>query len=163
MLTVICNSSPLINLAIIGKLDLLKKYWGKIHIPEAVWQEVVIDGRGNEEVDDIKKAEWIIVEKVTNQNLVVALEQDLDKGESEAIALAVEKKADILIIDETDAREVADIYEINKTGVLGVLILAKLRNDITSLKQEIKNLKTKANFWLKDSLVKKALKKAGEL
>lgn len=160
---VISNSSPIINLAIIGRLDLIRKFWGKIYIPEVVWQEVVIDGKDREEVDTIKEADWIIVEKVQDNNLVIALEQDLDKGEAEAIVLAIEKEADIVLIDESDAREVADIYGINKTGVLGILIMAKLRNEISSLKAEIDNLQKKANFWLKDSLIEGALEKVGEL
>ncbi|MCK4761503.1 MAG: DUF3368 domain-containing protein [Candidatus Aminicenantes bacterium] len=160
---VISNSSPIINLAIIGRLYLVGKFWNKIYIPEAVWQEVVIDGGDKGEVDEIRKAGWIIVEKVKDKNLILALEQDLDKGEAEAIALAIEKNADIILIDETDAREVVDIYGINKTGVLGILILAKLRDEIPSLKKEIENLKVKANSWLKDSLIQEVLGKVGEL
>ena len=159
---VVSNSSPIINLAIIGRLDLLRKFFGMIYVPEAVWQEVVIDGSDNDEVDEIKKAGWILVEKVNDFNLSLALQQDLDKGEGEAIALAIEKKAHSMLGEETDAREVADIYKINKTGVLGILILAKLRNEIPSLKREIENLRKKADFWLKDSLIAEALEKVGE-
>ena len=159
---VISNSSPLINLAIIGRLELIRKFWGEIYIPEAVWQEVVIDGKDMAGVDEIKKADWLFVEKVQDRNLTMALEQDLDKGEAEAIALAIEKNADIILIDESDAREVTDIYNINKTGVLGILIMAKLRNEISSLKKEIENLREKANFWLKDSLIEEVLEKVGE-
>jgi predicted nucleic acid-binding protein len=89
--------------------------------------------------------------------------QNLDKGEAEAIALAIEKNADIILLDETDAREAADIYKIEKTGVLGVLLLAKLKNEISNLKQEIEKLKIEADFWLKDSLIQDVLKEAGEI
>ncbi|NIM11955.1 MAG: DUF3368 domain-containing protein [Candidatus Aminicenantes bacterium] len=160
---VISNASPIINLAIIGRLKLLKKFWGKIFIPEAVWKEIVIDGADKEEVTEIKKADWIIVEKVRDQNLIMLLMQNLDKGEAEAIALAIEKNADIILLDETDAREAADIYRIEKTGVLGILLLAKLKNEISNLKQEIENLKTKADFWLKDSLIQRVLREAEEI
>lgn len=160
---VISNASPIINLAIIGRLGLLKKFWGRIFIPEAVWQEVVIDGKDKAEVDEIKKADWIIVEKVKDRNLTLLLMQNLDKGEAEAIALAIEKNADIILLDETDARESADIYRIEKTGVLGILLLAKLRNEIPDLKQEIEKLKRNANFWLKDSLIQGVLREAGEI
>lgn len=159
---VISNSSPLINLAIIGRLYLLKIIWGKIYVPEAVWKEVVIDGEDKEEVVEIKKSDWIIVEKVKNRNLIPLLLQNLDKGEAEAIALAVEKQADIILLDETDAREAADIYKLEKTGVLGILLLAKLKGEIPNLKPEIEKLKIKANFRLKESLVQRVLKEAGE-
>ena len=111
---VISNASPIINLAIIGRLGLLKKFWGRIFVPEAVWKEVVIDGEDKDEVVEIKKADWIIVEKVKDQNLTLLLMRNLDKGEYETIALAIEKNADIILLDETDAREAADIYKIEK-------------------------------------------------
>ena len=113
---VISNASPIINLAIIGRLNLLKTIWGKIYVPEAVWKEVVIDGEDKAEVAEIKKVDWIIVEKVRNHNLTLLLMQNLDKGEAEAIALAIEKNADIILLDETDAREAADIYELLSLG-----------------------------------------------
>jgi len=160
---VISNASPIINLAIIGRLGLLEKFWEKIYVPEAVWKEVVIDGEDKKEVAEIKNADWIIVEKVKDQNLTLLLMQNLDKGEAEAIALAIEMNADIILLDETDAREAADIYKIEKTGVLGILLLAKLKNEIPNLKQEIENLKEKANFWLKESLIQDVLKDAGEV
>ena len=160
---VISNASPIINLAIIGRLNLLKKFWGKIYVPEAVWKEVVIDGEDKDEVAEIKKTDWIIVEKVKDHNLTLLLMQNLDKGEAEAIALAIEMNADIILLDETDAREAADIYKIEKTGVLGILLLAKLKNEISNLEQEIEKLKIKADFWLKDSLIQSVLRKAGEI
>lgn len=160
---VISNSSPIINLAIIGRLDLIKKFWGRIYVPEAVWEEVVIDGAGRDEVEEIIAADWITVEKIKNQNLSLVLQQKLDKGEAEAITLYIEKQADIILLDERDAREMADMYKMTKTGVLGILTLAKLRNEIPNLKQEIKNLKEKANFRLKESLIKSALRKTGEI
>jgi predicted nucleic acid-binding protein len=160
---VISNASPIINLAIIGRLNLLKKFWAKIYVPEAVWKEVVIDGEDKDEVVEIKKADWIIVEKVKDHNLTLLLMQNLDKGEAEAIALAIEMNADIILLDETDAREAADIYKIEKTGVLGILLLAKLKNEISNLEQEIEKLKIKADFWLKDSLIQSVLRKAGEI
>ena len=160
---VISNASPIINLAIIGRLNLLKSFWGKIYIPEAVWEEVVIDGEDNTEVIEIKNADWLIVEKVNDGNIVNLLMQNLDKGEAEAIALAIEKNADIILLDETDARETADLYKIEKTGVLGILLLAKLKNEIPNLQQEIEKLKSRANFWLKDSLIQTVLKEAGEI
>jgi predicted nucleic acid-binding protein len=160
--SIVSNSSPIINLAVIGRLELLKKFWGRIIIPEAVYQEIVIDGGDRAEVQEIKNANWIVVEAITDRNLVLALSQKLDKGESEAIALAIEKKADLILLDETDAREVADMYDLKKTGVLGILTRAKVENEIESLKEEISLLQEKANFWLRESLIKNVLEKVGE-
>ncbi len=65
---VISNASPIINLAIIGRLNLVKTIWGKIYVPEAVWKEVVIDGEDKAEVAEIKKVDWIIVKKKRGQS-----------------------------------------------------------------------------------------------
>lgn len=65
------------------------------------------------------------VQAPQNRDLVKSLQRDLDEGEAKAIALAVEQKAAVVFLDETDARRVADIYGLRRTGVIGVLIRAK--------------------------------------
>lgn len=99
-LKVVSNTSPLINLAQIGMLDLLQKLYGEIYVPDAVWQEVVIQGKGQPGATELVRSDWVRRQSVTNVQLVQALNQDLDAGEAEAIALAIELKADLLIIDE---------------------------------------------------------------
>jgi len=83
---VVSNASPLINLACIGMLDLLKQLYGEIYIPEAVWREVVVEGAGQPGAEEVKEADWIRRRSVHNVSLVHALRQDLDAGESETIA-----------------------------------------------------------------------------
>ena len=83
-MSIVSNASPLINLARIGKLDLLRHLYGELVIPEAVWREVVIEGEGQPGADEIKAATWIKRQLVTNRQLVQALRQELDVGEAEA-------------------------------------------------------------------------------
>ena len=99
---------------------------------------------------------------VQNQHLVAALRDQLDAGESEAIALALELKSTILLIDETEGRRVAAAYGIKKTGTFGVLLLAKKQGLIPSLKEEIDKLQHKAHFWISAPLYEKLLHAAGE-
>lgn len=58
-MTIVSNASPLINLARIGKLDLLRELYGKLLIPQAVWQEVVLDGVGQPGAEQVKTSDWI--------------------------------------------------------------------------------------------------------
>ena len=87
---VVSNSSPLINLARIGRLTLLRELFGVLIVPDAVWQEVVVEGAGQPGADEVRSAEWIQRQAVMNTQLVQALQQDLDAGEAEAIALSLE-------------------------------------------------------------------------
>lgn len=102
---VVSDASALINLARIGELGLLRQLYGEIVIPQAVWQEVVVEGAGQPGADAVGKASWIRAKEVTNEHLVRALRQDLDAGEAEAIALVLELKAHLLIaIRPSDGR-----------------------------------------------------------
>lgn len=87
---IVSDSSPLISLARIGKLDLLHRLYGELFIPRAVWHELVVKGIGQSGVEEIGSAAWIKTAVVANDELVLALQRDLDAGEAEAIALALE-------------------------------------------------------------------------
>ena len=84
----------------IGQLALLQQLFGRLLLPEAVWQEVVEDGRGQPGADEIRRAAWVERATVSNGQLVHSLRQELDPGEAEAVALAVELNADWLLMDE---------------------------------------------------------------
>lgn len=159
---VIANASPIMNLAIIGRLDLLYHVFGDITIPVAVWNEVVIDGIGHPGVSEIESAEWLHVVSVKNVSLVRALRQKLDAGEAESIALAVESKADLLIMDEKIGRETAAFLDVEVTGLVGVLYAAKQKGLVTAIGPELNALRHKAGFWISDRLVVQALRIADE-
>ena len=106
---VISNSSPLMNLAIIGQLDLVQKLFSTITVPQEVWNELTVAGKGKPGSMVITQADWIHRVPLGNRTLYTLLNKDLDDGEAAAIALAVEKHADLMLLDETDARNVADI------------------------------------------------------
>ena len=112
MQKVISNSSPLIHLSKIGYLGLLKDYFQRIVVPEAVYKECMVEGKNKEEVKILKEANWIEVKRTKDKNLVKLLESYLDYGESEAIALALEINADLILLDDLDARERARIYDL---------------------------------------------------
>lgn len=160
MQDVVSNSSPLIHLAKIGKLNLLHEFFGVIAVPRAVYEECVV--RPYKEVHAIKNAEWLKVFSVTGLYLVKLLESELDKGESEAIALALERNADLLLLDDADARQKARIYNIEITGTLGILLRAKKENKIESFSQITDELMA-TGFRIDAKLRNKLLAEAGEL
>ena len=150
------------NLAIIGQLHLIQELFGEIIIPKEVWAELIIEGKGKSGTNEIEKAKWIKVVKVKNDSLVKMLTKDLDIGESAAIALAIERKANLLLLDETDARNLAEFYNLTKTGVLGILMRAKKRRLIKQIKPMLEKLKIQAHFWIKPDLYDAILSEMGE-
>ena len=72
-MTTASNSTPLIALSKIGKIELLREYFGQIYIPKAVYEEVVVNGGFLYGAEEVAKAEWIIVEDVGNALAVESL------------------------------------------------------------------------------------------
>lgn len=161
MQKVVSNSSPIIHLAKIGKLSLLREYFNTIMVPESVFKECVAEGKDRKEVEAIKKAEWIRVAEVQDKKLVKLLQSSLDDGESEAIALSLESGADLILLDDSDAREKARIYGLTVTGTLGVLLRAKKDRKISSLKENIIKLR-ESGFWVSDFVEERLLEASGE-
>ncbi|MCD4693009.1 MAG: hypothetical protein K8R79_08855 [Calditrichales bacterium] len=105
----ISDSSVLIHLSKIGRLELVRAFYGNVAIPPAVWKEVIDDGKGRSGALEVKKAYnegWIQINYPQNKNLLRLLKRNLDDGEAEAITLAIENISSILLIDETDARKI---------------------------------------------------------
>ena len=122
-MTTASNSTPLIALSKIGKIELLREYFGQIYIPKAVYEEVVVNGGFLYGAEEVAKAEWIIVEDVGNALAIESLSLYLDAGESEAIVLAKEKDC-LLIIDDGDGRKAARNMNVPITGTVGILLKA---------------------------------------
>jgi len=162
-MSVVSNTSVLINLARIGKLDLLRKLYGQIIIPRAVWQEVVVEGAGQPGADEVKSVTWIKTQAAINKQLVHALRQDLDAGEAEAIALALEIEADLLLMDERLGREMARHSGLRFVGLIGVLVEAKHKGLIHAVKQQLEALRDVAGFRIKDELYLRVLQDEGEV
>lgn len=160
---VVSNASPLINLARIGRLSLLPRIFGRLLIPEAVWQEVVEEGQGQPGADEIRQAAWVERTAVSNRQFVHSLRQDLDPGEAEAIALAVEINADWLLMDERLGRETARHFGVRYLGLIGVLSAAKRRGDLNALRPLLEQLRDVAGFRISSALYEQVLQDAEEM
>ncbi|MBP6469229.1 MAG: DUF3368 domain-containing protein [Chloroflexi bacterium] len=159
---VVSDTSPLMNMAIISQLEILTELYGEVVIPQAVHDELVLKGQGMPGSQQIRSLPWLTVRQVRNDSLVIALRLQLDRGESEAIALAIELGADLLLIDERKARAVAQQFNLEYTGLLGLLIEAKEKGFITAVEPLLRSLREKAGFWISDPLYDYVLRSAGE-
>jgi predicted nucleic acid-binding protein len=159
--TVISNSSPLINFAALGKLILLRDLYGTIVIPEEVYHEVVVAGRGQPGAAEVEHADWITRAAVSTLSVVAAL-HELGRGEAEAIALAVETPNALLILDERRGRLAALNLGVNLIGTLGVLLVAKRKGLLAALAPELGRLQTQVGFRVRADLKAKVLQEAGE-
>jgi len=159
---VVSNSSPLINLARIGRLTLLRELFGVLIVPDAVWQEVAVEGAGQPGADEVRSAEWIQRQAVMNTQLVQALQQDLDAGEAEAIALSLELGADLLLMDENLGRQTARHLGLRYIGLIGALVMAKRRGLISAVKPHLDLLRDIAGFRVDAALYDHVLKDQSE-
>lgn len=165
MPTAVSNSSPLIHFGAIGKFGLLRELFDEIWIPPAVWREVVDEGRGRPGVADVEQAAeqaWLRVIPLRDDALEKSLKRILDEGEAEAIALAVQEKPDVVLLDESEARKAADVHGLVKTGVIGLLIQAKRQGKVASLREHLDRLRDEAGFWIDARLYSAALQAVGE-
>jgi len=157
--SVVSDSSILIHLSRMGELKLLKEIFGKIIVPKAVYKECTVENKAGSE--EIRNSEWIEVREIEDQNLKKVLRTLLDEGEAEAITLALEIDADLVLLDETEARRIAKNLGLKVTGTVGTLLKAKKLGLIDDLKKEIELLR-ETGFWISDDLVRKILSEEGE-
>lgn len=159
---IVSDTSPLINLAMINRLDLLPALFGKVIIPQKVFEEITVQGIGMPGADEVRNAEWIEVKSCANFTLVQALCLQVDEGEAEAIALAIEQRTDLLLIDEKLGRQVAKGFGLSMMGLLGVLKLAKEKGLVSAMKPLLDLLIQQAGFRVAPELYRAVLEREGE-
>ena len=147
---IISDTSCLIILSKINELDLLKN----------VYENIVTTTDIMAEFGEILP-DWIDVQNVKDLHKQQLLEMQIDKGESSAIALALENDNSTVILDDYKARKVAHLLGINYTGTIGVIVKAKLSGIIPSIKPVLEKNK-QTNFRISTELEITALKEANE-
>jgi len=160
-LIVISDASPILNLSLIGRLDLLVRLYTQVLIPPAVDRELTRSDVGPPLIDRAS-CTWLVVEPARDRSRVAQLLTELDSGEAEAIALALEKRADLILVDERLGRQVAMALGLRVTGLLGVLAEAKRGRLIERVRPVIEDLREGAGFWISDDLVQHVLSELDE-
>ena len=158
---VVSNSGPLITLATIGRLDLLKSLFERIAVPQAVYEEVVIQGQGEPGSKEVAEAEWIHTVPVQDRLAVNLLQESLDMGESEAIVLGQELNARYILLDDALARRKADLIGLSVVGTLGVLLMARKAGLVPAVKPILDDL-MQTDFRMSERVCEAVLAKAGE-
>jgi predicted nucleic acid-binding protein len=147
-LIVVSDTSPVLNLARIGRLELLPLLYGEVLIPSAVYQELTRSKKDLPPAIDLPSLPWLKVATAKDQNRVQELREDLDPGEAEAIVLAIECRADLLLVDERRGRRTATAAGLTVTGLLGVVARAKQAGLIDLAKPVLDELIYIARFWI---------------
>jgi predicted nucleic acid-binding protein len=157
----VTDSSPLIFLAKLNRLDLLRQEAQEILAPPAVLREIT--EQDDEAKRQLEKAQrtWLEVRPVRDVRLLAVLKRELGDGEAEAITLALETHAARIVLDDLDARRLADRLGLRLVGTLGLLLASKLRGEIPSLRAEIDRLRRRG-FRASPALVEEILRSADE-
>ncbi|MDZ8070642.1 MAG: DUF3368 domain-containing protein [Nostoc sp. DedQUE08] len=131
-------------------------------IPEAVYRELTDPNFPVAGAIEVQTFIWILTRPVQDRILVEALSNELDIGEAEAIALALEMKVDQVLIDERRGRMVAARLNLGYTGILGILVEAKSQKLIFAVKPLLDALINQAGFWVAEPLYMRVLQLVDE-
>lgn len=159
MRKIVSNTTPIISLLKLNRLKLLKQLYSQIYIPQAVYEEIEA-GKSKVFYKDLSKIDWINIVRIKDKQAVKYF-LDLDAGEAEAIVLASEIKADLVLLDEKLGRFHAKHANLKVTGTIGILIKAKNDGLLNSLKPLLDEL-TNKEVWLSEKLKHEILKIVGE-
>ena len=158
--TVIADTTPIISLALIDQLDLLRRLYHEILIPPTVEREILAGGETSLGTEEFRSSTWFQVCALRDPSRSKLL-AGLDPGEAEVLSLAQEVGADLLILDERLARRYAATLGFSFTGTVGVLLRAKARGFISEVRPLLTEL-VRGGIHLGDEVVREALKLAGE-
>lgn len=159
LLTTVSNTSPLFYLHRLGQLELLPRLYGTIHVPTEVFRELERGRTEGHGAPDISSLAWISVCPVTvSEELRLA---ELDAGELEAIALALQFPASQILLDDREARQAATTRGPTVSGPLGVLIQSKQRGLLPALKPLLERL-PQTGFRMGQALQAAVLQRVGE-
>lgn len=159
-LLIICDASPLILLAKVGRLDLLPALADEIWIPAAVWKEVVTNGAGRPEAALIAR-DFTCLTQAPDAELEAAFRMQVDAGEAAALALAARNRHACLLMDDARGRALAELNKFRFIGTLGWLVRAKHAGLVPALQPLCERLRV-AGWHIDERLLTRVLKAVGE-
>lgn len=159
---VVADTSVLLNLCCIDQVDLLPHLFQEVLIPPEVDREFTGLAARDPRFAGLKPPQWIRIQTAKTTPAALLANSGLDLGESAALALALEIKADAILIDERLGHEAATRLGLVAIGLLGVLLRAKHAGHLATIAPELTRLQEKAGFWLSDPVRRRVLQLAGE-
>lgn len=160
MSLVVSDTSPIRALAFLGRFELLHELYHEVWIPPSVADELTRQPEGTQLQSG--NCPWLKIQAPANRLLVAELQKDLDAGESEAIVLADEISATVILIDELQGRKIATRMGLEVLGTLGILTAGKRAGRIAEVRPLILKLRDGLGFFLSDRLIERVLKDIGE-
>ena len=155
---VVSNATPIISLACIDRMDILKYFFDKVYIPQAVYDEIKSkQAFGYREIDN----NFFEIKKIKDEFAQNILLNDLDLGEAQTIVLAKEMNADIVLIDETIGYNIAKSQQLNVKRTLSFLIASKKKGYIDEVKPLLDDMIEKGR-WISHKVYKDVLKFCAE-
>jgi predicted nucleic acid-binding protein len=155
---VVSDTSPLLNLALIDQLDLLRAQFSGISIPDQVWGELTEGDAGLNALRELRDEGFLNVVEVERSDLFIEIRRQLDCGETAAICYAIGQDAELILLDEKEGRRVARDHGLTVTGVIGVLLKGANAGNV-DLERELAALR-EAGFWISDAQYSQVLKNA---
>jgi len=157
----VCNTGPLVALSIIDQIDILRRLFEFVAVPEAVHREILEGGTTNAGLSNYHKVQWIKVMALSTRTDPLLM-TSLDEGEAAVILLARELNADFALIDERKARKIArTVYGLKVIGSAGILVEAKRQGLIDNVGSALQIMRDNG-YRIGDSIIDTALRKAGE-
>lgn len=158
---IVSNSTPLIALSRIGRLDVLRELFKEVMVPTEVYDELVVKGKDRPGSEEISTAGWIRRQAVQDSSLAADLgSRGLGRGEAEAVALARETSS-ICLTDDLAAITAAKSLGVTVRRTLNILLEAKAKGIVPSIREILDSLR-KHSFWIDDATYDHVLKLAGE-
>ncbi|MGB3589176.1 MAG: DUF3368 domain-containing protein [Tunicatimonas sp.] len=159
---VVSDTSPISNLIQVGRLQLLQSLFGHLIVPPYVDKEIQALSEFGYDLSSYEKAEWVKVRHPKYTDLVKELEEELDSGEAEAIAISKELEAGLLLIDERIGTQKANSLGLKTMGLLGCLLECKQRGILEQIKPIVEELEQRAGFFVGVKLKKLVYRLANE-
>lgn len=151
---VVSDTSPITALLTVGQIELLHRLYGDVKIPPAVDAEL--------RAYHVELPDFIQTVAVEQGSLLDQLQATLDRGEAEAIVLAKALNADLLLMDEAMGRQAARLEHMPVIGLMGVLLIAKKKGLLSSVRDLVERLEREAGFYLSRTVKAQVISAAGE-
>ncbi|HWD93969.1 MAG TPA: DUF3368 domain-containing protein [Verrucomicrobiae bacterium] len=159
---VVADTSVILNLCRVQHERLLQQLFQRVLIPARVASEFERLAKAQARFTGLNLPDWISVLADPQSMPPRIIQANLDAGESAAIALCLNERADVLLIDESLGRRVAEELGLRTVGILGVLVQSRKRQLIPGLKVVLDRLEKEAGFWISASLRSAVLQAVGE-
>lgn len=159
---IVSNTTPISNFLHLAQFRLVTSLCREVHVPEAVRDEVDQAFGRNREWREARDGGLVQVHKVTNDVLIQQLRRTLHRGEAETVALCLEHSAKLCLMDDRDARTVAEGFGIRLTGTLGLLLKAKQLGLLPSVRDLVDRLRDRHHFWVSPRMYQEIVRLAGE-